>query len=903
MIFYLKTYFKSFLYFLVLVLFVNSVNAQWTSSYAPHYRHVRSVQMLDYNTIILVGGNEYNDEISSIFRSVNGGETWNVISDEFQPWLISVKTTNITDAVAVGWNGSVKKTVDRGETWQDVSLPENIANRSYNSILFVDENLGFAAGGNRINDSIQTIIKTTDGGNSWSLVYEDLGYWLKSIFFVNQNIGYAVGENGVVLKTLDGGNMWNKVDLPSSISQRNFNDVYFVDENIGWIVGGNKSNDSNSTIAKTANGGADWEILIDQLGGELNKIEFASPSLMLTVGDKSKIFRSSDGGNSFTEYVIPLEYDDYYDLYSLHFLNNHVGVIVGEWGIVYKYFNSDSDDLPLAPSVETLNVDLLSSTSVMLRAKVNSQNSETNISFEYGISESLGNVIDANPHVLDQDNEVIATAELSDLETGIYYYRVKANNSGGQNYGEIKQFYVGENPIPNFNFEEWTEYTIDLPQSFLASGLISKVPSYDGGFAVKIEDDLHLISDDNAFVANGIFEDAFLGGHPFAARPDSLIFYANYQVEEGTEAVAVVIFKKNGELIEEVESVVEDLLNIFIITGSSNGEFERLSFPINYISDLVPDTILIGFSNNSFFDETPKAGSNFLILDNISFYGTDENILNSSFEVWKESIEISIADSWQSNLFYDSPLAFYNSVVSSHSTDAQNGEYAMKFRRGYYESDYMDPEDVSEESHSFLYTIPNSVHEPAFSVYAKHQSFNGYYKFFPSVETSLFDIGVFMFKDGIQIGDGIANITEEQNEYAEFTVSINYFVENAMPDSASIFFALKGDTATYALIDNLSFDGFNLPVGIEGYKPEKVDNVKIYPNPANDYFVLDFSNAQTVKAVQVYNINGQLINVSVIQNQFDNMFMYSTADLHKGVYIIKIVFYDNSVSVKKLIVN
>lgn len=696
---------------MVLVLFVNSVNAQWTSSYAPHYRHVRSVQMLDYNTIILVGGNEYNDEISSIFRSVNGGETWNVISDEFQPWLISVKTTNITDAVAVGWNGSVKKTVDRGETWQDVSLPENIANRSYNSILFVDENLGFAAGGNRINDSIQTIIKTTDGGNSWSLVYEDLGYWLKSIFFVNQNIGYAVGENGVVLKTLDGGNMWNKVDLPSSISQRNFNDVYFVDENIGWIVGGNKSNDSNSTIAKTANGGADWEILIDQLGGELNKIEFASPSLMLTVGDKSKIFRSSDGGNSFTEYVIPLEYDDYYDLYSLHFLNNHVGVIVGEWGIVYKYFNSDSDDLPLAPSVETLNVDLLSSTSVMLRAKVNSQNSETNISFEYGISESLGNIIDANPHVLDQDNEVVATATLFDLETGIYYYRVKANNSGGQNYGEIKQFYVGENPIPNFDFEEWTEYTVHKPKQWHINGNVSKVGSYDGTSAVQmgpyVESDNPFLDDETSHIILGDFDD--IGSeyiYMFSHRPDSIVAYVNYDLDDNCPSLLLyALLNENREFITE---------NQFVISGTSDNIFERLAYKIDYQTDETPYQAIVGMGTTMMFD-TIACPNNKIIVDNIFYVGIDEDIPNANFEEWEDFTFYEL-DNWEIDNNYGL------NYVGKPTSDAQSGEFAIEIENTF-----------EDRRNSRIFAVKYSEYnKPTFPVYAKHASLNGYYKFSPT---------------------------------------------------------------------------------------------------------------------------------------------------------------------------
>lgn len=866
---------------MILLLFVNNISAQWTSGYVLHFRHLKSVQMLDYNTIILVGGNENNDEISTIYRSVNGGETWNVISEDFSPWLISVKSINMTDAVAVGWHGNVKKSVDRGETWQDIALPENAANRSYNSVFFVDENIGFAAGGNQSNDSIQTIIKTTDGGNSWSLVYEELGYWLKSIYFVNENIGFAVGENGVLLKTLDGGVAWDEITLPSNISQINFNDVYFVDENIGWIVGGNKSNDSISTIAKTTNGGQDWEILIDELGGELNKIEFASPTLMLTVGDKSKIFRSSDGGNSFIEYVIPLEYDDYYDLYSLHFLNNHAGIIVGEWGIVYKYFNSESDDLPLAPSVETLNVDVLSSSSVMLKAKVNSQNSETNISFEYGISESLGNSIDANPYVLEEDNEVIATATLSDLTPGIYYYRVKANNSGGQNYGEIKQFYVGENPIPNFDFEEWTEYTVHKPKQWHINGNVSKVESYDGTSAVQmgpyVESDNPILNDDVSYISLGDFDD--LGSeyiYMFSHRPDSIVAHVNYDLDDNCPSMLLYAL-----LSEDREFIAE---NQFIISGTSNNVFERLAYKIDYLTEGIPYQALIVLGTTMMFD-TIACPNNKIIVDNISYVGIDEDIPNANFEEW-EDYSFYELDNWEIDNNYGL------NYVGKPTSDAQSGEFAVEIENTF-----------EERKNVRIFAIKYGEYgEPTFPVYAKHASLNGYYKFSPiGIDTLI--VNVFLFKNGEQIAYGYDFITEATSEYKEIYASINYDNVNLVPDSAALWIELYGDPGSKAIIDNLSFDGFNAPVGIEDYKPEKADNVKIYPNPANDYFVLDFSNAQTVKTIQIYNINGQLINVSVIQNKFDKMFMYSAAGLHKGVYIIRVVFDDNSVCMKKLIVN
>jgi hypothetical protein len=48
------------------------------------------------------------------------------------------------------------------------------------------------------------IMKTTDGGSSWIEQYRDYGDY-NSIFFVNDQLGWAVGKNGTILYTPNGG--------------------------------------------------------------------------------------------------------------------------------------------------------------------------------------------------------------------------------------------------------------------------------------------------------------------------------------------------------------------------------------------------------------------------------------------------------------------------------------------------------------------------------------------------------------------------------------------------------------------------------------------------------------------------------------------------------------------------
>ncbi len=68
-----------------------------------------------------------------------------------------------------------------------------------NDVYFSDLNTGTAVGANG------TIIRTTDGGATWSLQASGTTKALHGVIFTDQNTGVAVGARGTVLQTVDGG--------------------------------------------------------------------------------------------------------------------------------------------------------------------------------------------------------------------------------------------------------------------------------------------------------------------------------------------------------------------------------------------------------------------------------------------------------------------------------------------------------------------------------------------------------------------------------------------------------------------------------------------------------------------------------------------------------------------------
>ena len=80
----------------------------------------------------------------------------------------------------------------------------NIPISSYNSVHFFNDNVGWAAGGYRIEGQLKSsIIKTTDGGNSWIDQQGPSSDGLSKLYFINENTGWAVGDG--IFKTITGG--------------------------------------------------------------------------------------------------------------------------------------------------------------------------------------------------------------------------------------------------------------------------------------------------------------------------------------------------------------------------------------------------------------------------------------------------------------------------------------------------------------------------------------------------------------------------------------------------------------------------------------------------------------------------------------------------------------------------
>lgn len=111
----------------------------------------------------------------------------------------------------------------------------NEPNSQVNKLYFIDKNNGFLmidALGATLVDLQKKILKTTNGGDTWTAVYNNEKF--TNFTFKNENIGWAILDNKIY-KTIDGGTSW-QIDLTHDQNLRN---IAYKD-NVVWAISKDK---------------------------------------------------------------------------------------------------------------------------------------------------------------------------------------------------------------------------------------------------------------------------------------------------------------------------------------------------------------------------------------------------------------------------------------------------------------------------------------------------------------------------------------------------------------------------------------------------------------------------------------------------------------------------------------
>jgi photosystem II stability/assembly factor-like uncharacterized protein len=252
-----------------------------------------------------------------LFHSFGYSQTWKRVGSRGNQLTGISWATEETGYVS--GNQVILKTIDGGLSWTEQEPPSK--NKMW-GVDFFNETLGLMVG------EKGEIFRTTDGGVNWQLIDVNTDKTLRSVKFLTQTRAYAVGDDGEVYRSTNGGQSWAKQSVGTTVD---LNRLYFANQDTGYVA------TADGKIVRTFNSGNNWSIQNTGQSAALNDIYFTSPKIGYTVGQAGTILKTLDAGSTWNLVTSGTERN--LTAMSFNKTNPNIGVILGENGTVLRTAN------------------------------------------------------------------------------------------------------------------------------------------------------------------------------------------------------------------------------------------------------------------------------------------------------------------------------------------------------------------------------------------------------------------------------------------------------------------------------------------------------------------------------------------------------------------------------------
>ena len=133
--------------------------------------------------------------------------------------------------------------------WRQQFMPD-LGGQSISDVTFLDSLIGFAVTRSATVNDTGYILKTSNGGEIWNIVYRSVDNYC-NVQFVNETTGFVAG--GALLKSTNSGEDWFGINRPN---QTDLESMFALSEDTIWLT---DTEGLTGGVFRTTNGGTSWE--------------------------------------------------------------------------------------------------------------------------------------------------------------------------------------------------------------------------------------------------------------------------------------------------------------------------------------------------------------------------------------------------------------------------------------------------------------------------------------------------------------------------------------------------------------------------------------------------------------------------------------------------------------------
>ncbi len=305
---------------------VSSMSSDSGKSWTGQYRSVMAgtvngIYFRDREVGVMVG------ELGATAWTDNGGRLWTGVPSGTFDKLVKVDYPGAGLICALGDNGDVARSVDGGKSW---GVKSKLSAKKLLGLDFVSERCGFIVG-------VGTILKTINGGDSWTADETSVPNALWSVAMLDSLNGFVGGYGGALYRTTNSGGSWEPISTGSSAQF----DYIFVFDMQNVVVA-----HSRGTL-RTTDGGDTWNEHGIPGGTRVYGVAFVDPLTGWATGENGVYYETTDGGVSWQtrRHNVAQSQRGNAAVRSLFFLDRSTGWFGGNDGTLLLYQDKSISDV------------------------------------------------------------------------------------------------------------------------------------------------------------------------------------------------------------------------------------------------------------------------------------------------------------------------------------------------------------------------------------------------------------------------------------------------------------------------------------------------------------------------------------------------------------------------------